>query len=83
MKRFACILLCLLLFGSITVQAEDGYRLWLRYDPIDDPLLLQQYRQAIGPCYFPVAGSDTRLAARNELIGSRHRPPRPNSGLRQ
>jgi len=67
MKHPACILLCLLLFGSIVVHAEDGYRLWLRYDPIDDPFLLQQYRQAIGPCYFPAAGSDTRLAARNEL----------------
>ena len=67
MNRLACILLCLLLLQLNSGRAEDGYRLWLRYDLIDEPRLLQQYREAIGPCYFPVTGSDTRLAARNEM----------------
>lgn len=29
------------------LHAEDGYRLWLRYDKIDDPVLLKQYRTQI------------------------------------
>ena len=67
MKFSTSILLCLFLFRLVGARAEDGYRLWLRYDRIDDALLLQQYRLAIGPSCFPVTGSDTRTAARNEL----------------
>ena len=48
-------------------RAEDGYRLWLRYDKIDDPVLLQQYRNQILSCYFP-ASSVTLLVAKNELL---------------
>ncbi len=36
-----------LLFLPVCLLAEDGYRLWLRYDKIDDPVLLQQYRNVI------------------------------------
>ena len=32
------------LLCTITVNAEDGYRLWLRYDKIDNAALLQQPR---------------------------------------
>lgn len=38
--------LLLLLFAT-HVRAEDGYRLWLRYDKVDNTALLQQYRSAI------------------------------------
>jgi len=67
MKRSFCIVLCLFLFRLVDVRAEDGYRLWLRYDRIDDPQLLQQYRRNISSCTFPVTGSETLSAARNEL----------------
>ena len=33
-------------------MAEDGYRLWLRYDKIDNPALLQQYRDVISGIYI-------------------------------
>ncbi|HJT25463.1 MAG TPA: alpha-glucuronidase family glycosyl hydrolase, partial [bacterium] len=32
------------LLGSGFAQAEDGYRLWLRYAQVEDPALLQAYR---------------------------------------
>lgn len=67
MKRSFCIVLCLFLFRLVDVRAEDGYRLWLRYDRIDDPQLLQQYLRNISSCTFPVTGSETLSAARNEL----------------
>lgn len=41
------LLLILLLHGSPTLQAEDGYSLWLRYTPVEDAHLLSAYRQAI------------------------------------
>ncbi|MCE5185242.1 MAG: hypothetical protein LLF76_03855 [Planctomycetaceae bacterium] len=37
------ILLCL----SADLMAEDGYRLWLRYDKVSDPVMLEQYRSRI------------------------------------
>ena len=70
MKRFACILYCLLLLLSNDLLGEDGYRLWLRYDRIDDPRLLQQYLQNIGSCSFPTPGSGTLVAAHDELINA-------------
>lgn len=67
MKRFACILSCLLLFLSNHLLAEDGYRLWLRYDRIDNQHLLQQYLQDVGSCSFPNPGSGILAAAHEEL----------------
>ena len=47
-------------------RAEDGYRLWLRYDRIDDPRLLQEYRSSIrGVLVYDK--SPTLHAAANEL----------------
>ncbi|MEI9921526.1 MAG: alpha-glucuronidase family glycosyl hydrolase [Bacteroidota bacterium] len=37
----------LLLFISLTSFAEDGYRLWLRYDEVKNPHFLKQYREHI------------------------------------
>ncbi|AHM63126.1 alpha-glucuronidase [Flammeovirgaceae bacterium 311] len=46
--RLLFLPLLLLLFASaIPLQAEDGYRLWLRYDPVQDAGLLKSYRQSI------------------------------------
>ncbi len=46
MKKYLPALLacCLLVFAA---SAEDGSRLWLRYDPIDDPQLLKTYKKSI------------------------------------
>lgn len=65
MKRFALLLTIILQVFSL--MAEDGYRLWLRYDKIDDPVLLQQYRNNITGIQF-TGNSPTLIAAREELI---------------
>lgn len=64
-KKAFCIV-CFLLF-TIIVQAEDGYRLWLRYDKIADTALLRQYRNQISSVYFKNS-SATLSAAKNELL---------------
>ena len=65
MKRTICILLLLTTLNSLL--AEDGYRLWLRYDKIDNKPLLQQYQALITSIHMP--GNDPVLAsARQELL---------------
>jgi alpha-glucuronidase len=49
------------------VYAEDGYRLWLRYDKIDDANLLQQYRNKISSLKF-TGTSPVQLSAKEELV---------------
>ena len=65
MKIFVSLLICC--FIGINVHAEDGYRLWLRYNKIDDRNLLQQYRNKISFLQFTDT-SLTLLAAKDELI---------------
>jgi alpha-glucuronidase len=68
-RTFASALLTLLLWAGLLPamsKAEDGYRLWLRYDRINDPQLLQQYRSAISGLHFYATGS-TLHAAYTEL----------------
>lgn len=60
------LLTCCLLLVNYLVLAEDGYRLWLRYENIADPLLLKQYRAAAGSIYFEKT-SPTLEAAKKEL----------------
>lgn len=62
------LLLIYVLFLTILSNAEDGYRLWLRYDKIDDANLLQRYKKDIGAVYFPGDASETLKAAKKELI---------------
>jgi alpha-glucuronidase len=64
MRKF---LSAFLLITSIASHAEDGYRLWLRYDKIDDASLLQQYRNEISGIYF-TGTSATLSAAKQELV---------------
>ncbi|HTR28010.1 MAG TPA: alpha-glucuronidase family glycosyl hydrolase [Puia sp.] len=65
MRTAALILLLLGRLGA--TQAENGYRLWLRYDRIEDQRLLREYRLAIPSLDFP--GSDPIIsAARTELL---------------
>lgn len=82
MKRPAFFFLLLVLAGP--TRAEDGYRLWLRYDRIADTRLLQEYREQIISCRFETAGSAILQAARQELMtglaGLLGRPARPASG---
>lgn len=65
MKKYVPILLacCLQVFTS---TAEDGSRLWLRYDPVDNPKLLKTYQKHIR--FWRIEGtSPTIEAARKEL----------------
>ena len=47
MKKWYAVITCIFLIGCLPLQAEDGYRLWLRYNTIDDLRLLQEYRQQL------------------------------------
>jgi alpha-glucuronidase len=60
------LLLYLLLSSLLTLQAEDGYRLWLRYEQVTDKALLKAYRQQLSGFYIP-GSSATMAAARHEL----------------
>lgn len=44
---FTKLIVCFFLFAFHPLLAEDGYRLWLRYDRIEDNNLLQTYRQTV------------------------------------
>jgi alpha-glucuronidase len=55
------------LIGAATLYAEDGYRLWLRYDKIDNATLLQQYRNSITGIQF-TASTPTLKIAKEELL---------------
>ncbi|HEY5038255.1 MAG TPA: alpha-glucuronidase family glycosyl hydrolase, partial [bacterium] len=56
----------LILWIAPQAQAEDGYRLWLRYDQVDDPGLLISYRQTLSS--IVVQGkSETEKALTEEL----------------
>ena len=49
-KKAAFLFVCLLFI--IYTKAEDGYRLWLRYDKITNATLLENYRQNITAIHF-------------------------------
>lgn len=70
-KYNACRLKCCLLLSLFTipglVHAEDGYRLWLRYDAIANKNLAAGYRQSIRQIMFKT-GAPTLTAAKNELL---------------
>jgi alpha-glucuronidase len=62
--RFSILLIAIFFFNSLT--AEDGYKLWLRYDPVSDPQLLVHYNKYVSG--FMIGGSSpTLLAAGDEL----------------
>jgi alpha-glucuronidase len=56
----------LTLLSSINLHAEDGYRLWLRYDKIDNPQRLTTYTQSIKGLML-LEESPTLSAAQEEL----------------
>src|SRR5436853_2809100 len=61
------ILFFYLLFFTAVLYGEDGYRLWLRYDKINDAALLQRYRNEISSLVF-TGSSPTMTIAKNELV---------------
>ncbi|MCF8335354.1 MAG: alpha-glucuronidase [Bacteroidales bacterium] len=70
MKRYRCFfvkfLLCLFFLIPYQIFAEDGYRLWLRYEPIENAELRNEYRSMLREINFP-GESPTFQAAREEL----------------
>lgn len=70
----------LLLLGSAgLVRADDGYRLWLRYDPIPDAALRESYAAALTEIVVPPTparlvffNAGTIDAARDELVAGLH-----------
>ncbi|MES1223329.1 MAG: alpha-glucuronidase family glycosyl hydrolase, partial [Bacteroidota bacterium] len=56
----------LYLLPILAIHAEDGYRLWLRYDLISDKILLNKYSQAITGININ-GNSASVIATRNEL----------------
>ena len=68
MRRF--LSLAFLAILSVLARADDGYRLWLRYDPIADSALRQSYATAARHLVLATpSGTDspTLTAARDEL----------------
>jgi alpha-glucuronidase len=51
---------------TLQVKADNGYRLWLRYDKISNQNLSNQYKKAVTQLVFP-AKSATLLAAQKEI----------------
>src|SRR4051812_4804222 len=64
MKKYLLFVCCLAVY---ILHAEDGYRLWLRYDKVDDNKLLEQYRNEILFIRF-TRSSPTLDAAKEELL---------------
>ena len=66
MKKFTWVLTLCLTFTYIALTAEDGYRLWLRYDRIADAQKLNAYRQSI-QAWTIVGNTPTMEVVKNEL----------------
>lgn len=60
------LFLFLLIYSYSQLNAETGYDLWLRYQPIQDQTLLGKYRQQISSMYVD-GNSETIRMAREEL----------------
>lgn len=67
MKKQLCSLSVLLFLCASHLYAEDGYRLWLRYDKINDKPLLAAYKTQLSGLLVE-GKSPTLQAAREELI---------------
>lgn len=65
MKKILFFLCCTLVIFK--VGAEDGYRLWLRYDKINNNQVLLQYRSVISSIEF-IGNSPTLQVAKKELL---------------
>jgi alpha-glucuronidase len=63
------LLACLLMSAAFApfLAAEDGYRLWLRYDPLPEPVR-SDYAAAFTEIVTPANASPTVALARDELV---------------
>lgn len=61
------VLLLTAMLISFSAFSETGYRLWLRYDQIQDAAVLASYRKQLTSFYFP-ANADMALVAKKELL---------------
>lgn len=64
-------IIAFLLYAFNPAYAEDGYRLWLRYDRISDPVLLEKYNKNATGLIFE-GGSPVLKAASKELKDGLH-----------
>jgi alpha-glucuronidase len=62
MKTVTAVVISIFLFT--TALAEDGYRLWLRYNLVSDARLLQQYRRQIGSIHCNTSSPLLQSAAK-------------------
>lgn len=60
------LLFSILFLNTSLTYAEDGYRLWLRYDKVNDVRLLSQYKKDLAHVYV-VGESPTLAIIRTEL----------------
>lgn len=68
MKSKLILLVLSIIFTSFSIiKADDGYRLWLKYDLVTDTEYLRECRKAISGIDLP-ADSPTLVAARAELM---------------
>ncbi|MBN1695296.1 alpha-glucuronidase, partial [candidate division WOR-3 bacterium] len=67
-NSFGSLVIVFFIFLTLPFKgvAEDGYRLWLRYDRITDENKLNEYRKNIQTIHFP-GDSPVLKAAREEL----------------
>jgi len=65
LQVFLCFLLISFLVNSL--KAESGYRLWMRYDLIQNPILLKQYKSSITE-FIAEGNSETLSVAKKELL---------------
>ena len=67
MKRIAFVVICFIV--GMSAHAEDGYRLWLRYDKIGNAALLQEYRSSIQSINFPETSPTLAVACKELQMG--------------
>lgn len=70
MKKISTLLIAFLL-AAMCAMAEDGYRLWLRYDKIADASLLANYHKTLKGWKAPVSSDISRAAFRELKSGLR------------
>lgn len=66
-KNITILLLTFILFSGTAVFGQDGYRMWLKYDKIDDDQLLEQYQNQIHQIQI-TTDSPTLEVAEKELL---------------
>lgn len=64
--KSSIFILCLILAG-LSSHADDGYRLWLKYDKIQDAVILNKYKSAIGSIYSSASKTSISNNAIQEL----------------